>query len=214
MPIKTLSRRDLLKAAGITLAALGVTCSGTGYLMTRVSEVETPKYIFEKDNTMINRILVTYATRAGSTVDVAAAIGETLSGRDFNVDVKSVKDNPPLDNYKAVIIGSAVRMGSWLPEALNFVKSNQEALKKLPVALFSVHMANTADDETSRSNRLAYLKAIRPLLDPVDEAFFGGKMDFSRLSFLDRVICRLLKSQEEDRRQWDKIRGWGQTILA
>jgi len=163
---------------------------------------------------MTNRILVTFATRAGSTAEIAAAVGETLSGRDFFVDVKSLKDNPPLDNCTAVIIGSAVRMGCWLPEAVNFVKSNQEALIKLPVALFSVHMANTADDEASRSGRLAYLKAIRPLLDPVDEAFFAGKMDFSRLSFLDRVICRLLKSQEEDSRQWDKIRSWAQTVLA
>jgi menaquinone-dependent protoporphyrinogen oxidase len=75
---------------------------------------------------MTNRILVTYATRAGSTVEVAAAIGETLRGSGFSVDVKPVKEKPSVEGYQAVVVGSAIRLGSWLPEAVNFVKNNQD----------------------------------------------------------------------------------------
>lgn len=214
MPIKSLSRRDFLKVAGLTLAATTVACSGLGYAATRSPEIELPELIHGKENPMNKCILVTYATRAGSTVEVAAAIGETLSARGFAVDVKPVKDQPRLDGYQAVVMGSAIRMGNWLPEAMEFVKTNRQSLNRMPIALFTVHMLNIGDDEQSRTNRLAYLNTVRPLLQKADEVYFAGKMDFSRLSFLDRFISRMVKVQEEDRRDWDNIRNWAQTILA
>ncbi len=214
MSTKSLSRRDFLKVAGLTLAATTVTCSGLGYAATRSPEIEHPELIYGKENPMNKRILVTYATRAGSTVEVAAAIGETLSARGFAVDVKPVKDQPRLDGYQAVVMGSAIRMGSWLAEAVDFIKNNQQALNRMPVALFTVHMLNIGDDEQSRTNRLAYLNTVRPLLQKADEVYFAGKMDFSRLSFLDRFISGMVKVQEEDRRDWGNIRNWAQTILV
>ncbi len=210
----TLSRRDFLKVAGVGLGATALTCSGLGYAATYSPEIETPELIYGKENPMNKGILVTYATRAGSTVEVAAAIGETLSARGFAVDIKPVKDQPRLDGYQAVIMGSAIRMGQWLPEAVDFVKANQQALNRMPTTLFTVHMLNIGDDEQSRANRLAYLNTVRPLLQKADEVYFAGKMDFSRLSFLDRFISGMVKVQEQDRRDWDNIRNWAQTILA
>ena len=163
---------------------------------------------------MTNLILVTYATRAGSTAKVAAAIGETIAARGFEVDVEPIKEKPSLDGYQAVLVGSAIRMGNWLPEAAEFVKDNQGALNQMPVALFTVHMLNRGDDEESRANRLAYLKEIRPLLKPVGVVFFAGKFDMSRLSFLDRMISKAVKAVDEDCRDWDRIRGWAQTVFA
>ena len=163
---------------------------------------------------MNKRILVTYATRAGSTVEAATAIGEVIAARGFEVDVKPVKDKPSLDGYQAVLIGSAIRMGAWLPEAIEFVKANQRTLNQVPVALFTVHMLNRDNDKESRANRLAYLKDIRPLLDSAEEVFFAGKFDMSRLSFLDRMISKAVRAVDEDCRDWEKIRGWAQTIFA
>jgi menaquinone-dependent protoporphyrinogen oxidase len=214
MTNKTLARRDFLKTAGLTLAAATVTCSGLGYAATRTPDLETPELIFEKEHIMKNRILVSYATRAGATVEVAAAIGESLSPRGFTVEVKPMKENPNPADYQAVILGSAIRMGGWLPEAVDFIKRNQQALIKIPTALFTVHMLNTGDDETSRINRLAYLNLVRPFLDNVEEIYFAGKMDFSRLSFLDRFVAGMVKAVETDQRDWDKIRSWSPAILV
>jgi menaquinone-dependent protoporphyrinogen oxidase len=97
--------------AGITLATIGDTCSEAGCFATCVPEGETLEYIFEMDSTMTSRILVTYASRAGSTAEIATAIGETFRERNFNVDIRSVRD-PPSNNQTVVIIGSVVRMGS------------------------------------------------------------------------------------------------------
>jgi menaquinone-dependent protoporphyrinogen oxidase len=210
---KNVSRRDFLKVAGLTLATAAVTCSGLGYVATRTPRVEDPEFAFGEENSMNNRILVTYATRAGSTAEIAATIGKSLSERGFAVDVKPVKDKPSLNGYQAVIMGSAIRMGNWLPEALDFVKANQSTLKALPVALYTVHMLNTGDDETSRSARLAYLNNVRPLLNSAEEAYFTGKMDFSRLSFMDRFISKMVKAVESDQRDWDNIKQWAKTVL-
>jgi len=159
-------------------------------------------------------ILVAYATRAGSTAEVAAAIGESLGQRGIPMEVKPVKDRPTLNDYQAVILGSAIRMGNWLPEAVDFVKNNQQALNTMLTALFTVHMLNTGEDETSRTNRLAYLNTVRPLLNHPEEVYFEGKMDFSRLSTLDRLIAKMVKAVEADHRDWEDIRGWTQKVFA
>ena len=214
MTTKHLSRRDFLKTAGVTLGASVLACSGLGYAASIPPEIETPELSYAKDHDMNKRILVTYATRAGSTVEVAAAIGESLSKRGFAVDVKPVKEKPSLANYQAVLMGSAIRMGSWLPEAVDFVKTNQQALNKMPVAIFTVHMNNTGEDDTSRAARLAYLDAVRPLLNQAEEVYFAGKLDFASVSFLERLVVTMVKGVEGDRRDWDKIRNWTPAIFA
>lgn len=163
---------------------------------------------------MNKRILVTYATRAGSTVGVAKAIGETLSKRGFAVDVKDVKENPSLDGYQGVIIGSAIRLGGWLAEATDFIKYNQGELTKIPVAVFNVHILNLGDDEQSRTSRLAYLDEVRSMIKPVDEIFFAGEIDLTKLSFVDRMMVKMVKSPIGDFRDWDKIRSWANVILS
>lgn len=214
MSSQTLSRRNFLRIAGISIGTATIACSGLGYAATLPPEVKTPELTYGKENEMNKRILVTYATRAGSTVEVASAIGEILAARGYSVDVKPVKEKPSLDGYQSVLIGSAVRMGQWLLEAVDFLKTNQIPLKSLPVGLFTVHMNNLGDDELSRTNRLAYLDTVRPLVKAESEVFFAGKMDMSKLSFIDRTVARMVGSKDEDVRDWIKIRAWAKTIFA
>ncbi|ABU58572.1 flavodoxin domain-containing protein [Roseiflexus castenholzii] len=209
---RTSSRRRFLKAAGIGLAATTVACIGGGYVATRAPESAVVDLTFAEESTMSRRILVTYATRAGSTAEIAAAIARTLGDRGFAVDGKPIKARPEITGYDAIIIGSAIRMGCWLPEAVDFVKANQATLNSVPVALFTVHMLNTGDDETSRANRAAYLDAVRPLIHPAAEAYFAGAMNFARLSFLDRLIARMVGAVEEDRRDWAAIAAWAERV--
>jgi menaquinone-dependent protoporphyrinogen oxidase len=211
---KTFTRRDFLKTAGLTLGASTLLCCGSGYLASMPPAVDTPSETYGEKPAMNDKILLTYATRAGSTPEIAAALAKSLSERGYTVDVKPVKEKPSLAGYQAVLLGSAIRMGSWLPEAVDFIKQNQATLNALQVALFTVHMLNDGDDEASKAARLAYLDAVRPLLQPAAEVYFTGKMDFSRLSFLDRMVSRFVKAVEADRRDWDKIHAWGQAVFA
>ena len=160
---------------------------------------------------MDQRVLVAYASAMGSTVDVAAEIGKTLAARGLSVDVRPIQSQPQLDGYQAVLIGSAVQSGQWLPEALDFVKQNQQALNCLPVALFCVHIRNLGDDEASRAGRLAYLDAVRRLLQPVAEGFFAGKFDrHGAALLLPGWFARFIPTM--DLRNWKKIRSWAESI--
>jgi menaquinone-dependent protoporphyrinogen oxidase len=162
---------------------------------------------------MTKRVLVTYATRAGSTVGVADAIGAELKRRGLEVDIQPVTAEPALDKYEAVILGSAIRMGAWLPEMVEFIKTNQSVLQSRPVTLFTVHILNTGADETSHAARLAYLNSVRPFLNPVDEVFFAGRIDLESLSFVDRLMVKMVKSPIGDFRDWDGIRAWSSAVF-
>ena len=94
MTQRKFSRRDFLKTAGIALGASALTCSGLGYLATLPPEFDMIDTSLGEQDTMSKKILITYATKAGSTVEIAAVIGETLSKRGFAVDVKPVSENP------------------------------------------------------------------------------------------------------------------------
>ncbi len=208
MTTQKLARRDVLKLGGLALAGTAVACSGLGYVVTRTPDSATPDLSLGKETPVNQTILVAYATRAGSTAEIAAAIGQTLAARGFGVDVRPVKQVSSLSGYQAVILGSAIRMGRWLPEMMTFIQTNQSALNALPTAIFTVHMLNAGDDEASRTARESYTAPVRALLPDVPEAFFTGVMDFSRLSFLDRFIARMVKAVESDQRDWDAIRRW------
>jgi menaquinone-dependent protoporphyrinogen oxidase len=167
---------------------------------------------------MNKRVLVTYATMAGSTGEIAAAIGDTLAFRGFSVDVKPVKENPPLQGYQGVAIGSAIRCSQWLREAAKFLRKNQAQLNGIPVALFSVHMWNLGEDEASRAARQAYTAPLRQLFPQAQEAFFAGRIELTKLSFLDRMGVKAGAQEAgiplSDLRNWDQIRAWANTIFA
>ncbi len=76
---------------------------------------------------MENRILIAYATKAGSTAGIAQRVGEVLARRGTVVDVLPVAKVGDLAPYRAVVLGSAIRLGKLLPEAMAFIELHQEA---------------------------------------------------------------------------------------
>ena len=58
---------------------------------------------------MTKKILVTYASRTGTTAGVAEAIGKTLAESGAEVDVRAVADVKDLTPYDAVVAGSAIQ---------------------------------------------------------------------------------------------------------
>lgn len=220
MTLQPVTRRTFLRTAAVALSAAAVAGVEIGCAPTDMAEekntereIETPTFVYGND-TMAEKILVIYATRTGSTVGVASVIGETLGKRGYAVDVKPVQENPSLDGYQKVVIGSAINGGQWLPEAVEYVKNHQAELKQATVVLFCVHIMNLGDDEKSRRNRLAYLDAVHALVQPAGEGFFAGMgMIAETASGFERWLYRTFKiGPEGDCRDWEKIRGWAQVV--
>ena len=78
--------------------------------------------------------MIAYASEYGTTGEVAEAIGDALCEEGYTVETKWIKNVKDINNYDAVIIGSAILYEDWMPEAREFVKNNQDILKNMPVA--------------------------------------------------------------------------------
>ena len=163
---------------------------------------------------MADRILIAYATRTGSTAEVADAIAGHLCKAGLSAEARPLGEVTSLDSYSGAILGSAVRYGSWLPEMTKFLSANRDALSAMPVAFFTMHMLALGDDPAAVAERAKYTAKARALLTPADEAFFEGKIDPARLSFLDRLAVRLVKSPTGDRRDWDRIAAWAGSLAS
>jgi len=99
------------------------------------------------------RMLIGYASRFGSTRDVAIRIGDTVRARGNDVDVRSIDEISDLDHYDAVVFGSGVYDGSWTAGANAFVRSQAGLLGHRPVWLFSLGSFTDPGADSRRSGR-------------------------------------------------------------
>jgi menaquinone-dependent protoporphyrinogen oxidase len=168
---------------------------------------------------MSNTILVTYASRTGSTAGVAEAIGKTLAERGVQVEVRPMQDVTDLAPYQAVVAGSAIQEGRWLPEAMHFMRTHQAVLARKPFAAFLVCMTLAMKNEQYHRIVTEWLDPVRALVKPVSEGFFAGTLDIRKVpSFRKRLGFRVSVAfgvwSEGDHRDWDAIRAWANTLPA
>ncbi len=168
---------------------------------------------------MNDKILVTYASLGGSTVGVAEAIGQVLSTNGTVVDVRPVNEVTDLSPYKAVVIGSAVHSGKWMPEAMAFVDRNQNILRKLPTAVFQVCMMLATSSEQYRRMVPDWLAPLRAQIQPVAEGSFAGALWPNRYAKLSeklglRIFLAAIKLHAGDYRDWDAIRAWAEGLRS
>lgn len=190
----------------------------------------------------MNKILVTYATMAGSTAEVAQAIGEEIAKSGHQVYVLSVDEVKHLESYDGVVVGGPMIMG-WHRSALGFLKKNRSTFQRIPLAIFVLAMSLTQTGETkvdgvevnvdetlpkppikagSLSFRESYarlshylkpiLRAIRPSR-PVSIGVFNGRMEYGRLKWWAVLFAMLIiQASAGDRRNWPAIRSWAASL--
>jgi len=168
---------------------------------------------------MSDKILVTYASRTGSTAGVADAIGEALSARGAEVDVRPMNEVSVLTPYAAVVLGSAIRHQQWLPEAMEWLRTHRAELVEKPVAAFQVCMTMATSKESYRQGVPEWMAPVRALVRPVSEGFFAGVLELAKVpSWRQRlgfwVSIKLGVWREGDHRDWAAIRAWADALPA
>ena len=167
---------------------------------------------------MENKILVTYASVAGSTAGVAEAIGKSLVEGGAQVDVLPMRQVTDLAPYRAVFAGSAIHGQKWLPEAMAFMRAHQSELSHKPFASFMVCITlSMANSGQYLEGLKSWMSPVRDLVRPVSEGYFAGALDFSRLPFSFNVLAMRLVVllgmwKEGDHRDWNAIRIWAESL--
>jgi menaquinone-dependent protoporphyrinogen oxidase len=164
---------------------------------------------------MNTQILVAHASKYGATREIAEKIGQMLQEGGFGVDVLPVTEVRDLTPYQAVILGSAVYIGKWMPAACEFLSRHEEALGQRPVWLFS-------SGPTGEGDPIVLLEGWRlpldqkPIIDriqPRDIAVFHGNIDAHRVNFIEKTAVKALKKPFGDFRDWEAVRSWA-TVIA
>jgi len=189
------------------------------------------------------RVLLVYATRHGSTTEVADAIAEELRAAGAEVELHEASSAPDPGAYDAVVVGAPMIMG-WHKEAAKYVKRHRQALAGLHWAVF-VTAASLTDDGSKEvrgvpvakdpwlvkaprepgrlRRRERYALPEHYLGDILDDcaparpraaAFFGGSLDLTTMNIFEKLFVLLVVGATPgDGRHFDYVREWSRGLL-
>ena len=192
----------------------------------------------------MKKVLVAHATMAGSTVEVAQAIGEELARSGLQVEVRPINEVRDLRGYDAVVVGAPMILG-WHRPARRFLRRHRQALQHIPLAVFVMAISLTESGETSvegvpvaldeqlpkppqSPGRLSFreryatlanylrpiLRAARPAR-PVGIGMFAGRLEYGRLKWWAVLfVMVIIQATAGDRRNWPAIRAWAAELPA
>jgi len=163
---------------------------------------------------MTGKILIAYTTRMGSTAEIAQAIARALTAAGKSAEVAELKAVTTLAGYSAVVIGSPVYLAKVEKDVASFVAGHREALLKMPVTAFAVGIAPVDSRVGSVEDILGKLRAALDPVKPVAVTVFAGRLDLSRMSFLQRTLTGAMKVLTGDFRDWDAIEKWAKELSA
>ena len=158
------------------------------------------------------RVLVSAASRHGGTSEVAEVIARTLIAAGLDAELRRPDEVASLDGYGAVVLGSAVYYGQWLPTALDLVRRNRVPLAGLPLWLFSVGPLGAP--EAKPSEEPAIVAELAERTKARGHRVFAGALDRKRLGLAEKVIASVVKAPEGDFRDWAQIRRWAGEIAS
>ena len=157
---------------------------------------------------MAARVLVAYASKMGSTREIAEFIADTLCASGHEAVAAPAGAVQTLADVDAVVLGSALYAAHWRRDANRFVARHLAALRALPVWLFST---GPLDHRLAAHNMPITPNAARITagLVPGDHRTFGGRLDPDAPGLDPRVLAT---HPVGDFRDWAAVRDWAISI--
>jgi menaquinone-dependent protoporphyrinogen oxidase len=186
---------------------------GDNRMVTKVRQAGVRDVAGGKITGVPRTIMVGYATRYGSTAEIADIIAEELRALGYIVDcvpLQKARSGP--EGYDAAVLGSPLYMGKWLAEAREYVSRERVALGKIPVAVFSVGYTFRDQSPPVIQAGCDALSDVTGFIPVRDHAFFTGKVDMEKVSAADRAILSLAKVTPGDFRNEDMVRAYARRL--
>jgi menaquinone-dependent protoporphyrinogen oxidase len=161
-------------------------------------------------------VLIVVASEHGATREIARTIRDTLDEHGIGADLVPPDVVPSLSDYGAVILGSAVYAGHWLPAARDFATRFRAQLATRRVWLFSSGPVGDPARKMVQAmgEEPAEVRALTEAIRPRDHRMFAGKLDPRQLRGLQRASLLVFPGLRGDFRDWTRIRAWAEEIAA
>jgi len=152
-------------------------------------------------------VLVASSSRHGATDELARRLAATMSEQGLAVEVRRMADVDTVFPYHALVLGSAVYMGRWTPEARAFVEEHEGGIVTRPTWLFSSGpIGDFPAGEPLDVGELLRTTRAR------GHHLFGGRLVTSSLGLRERAFARLLHVPAGDFREWAAAAAWATAI--
>jgi menaquinone-dependent protoporphyrinogen oxidase len=163
----------------------------------------------------VPRTLIVFSTVDGHTLKLCRRIRQLLEGRSHDVTLVAVEDALRMDcsPFDKVVVGASIRYGKHRPSLYAFVARNRELLGRTPSAFFSVSAVarkpgKDTPERTPYFGKFTSASGWSPRL----AATFGGKIDYSKYSLVDRLMIQFIMAVTRgptDRRVAVEFTDWG-----
>jgi menaquinone-dependent protoporphyrinogen oxidase len=161
---------------------------------------------------MSGRILVAYASRNGSTEEIARAVANELTAAGIAVDIAELDTVITLAGYNGVIIGAPLYWGNLVRDVVKFTGRFKETLTGLPVASFAVGLTPVSERVGNVDHAMDCLHTALGPVKPVGTILFAGKLDPAKLGFIQRKMMEVGNVPSGDFRNWDLIAAWARDL--
>lgn len=158
------------------------------------------------------RVLITWGSKRGGTEGIAQMIGEALRDAGVDVDLRpaeSVREWPT--GIDAAIVGGALYVNRWHPDARRFVRRHAKHLQRLPVWMFSSGPLDTSADEMSIPPA-PQVQALMHRVGAQGHTTFGGRLAGDAVG--SPAVVAMAKEHGGDFRDPERIRAWALEVAS
>tara|TARA_B100001121_G_scaffold298585_1_gene306343 strand:- start:615 stop:1136 length:522 start_codon:yes stop_codon:yes gene_type:complete len=138
--------------------------------------------------------LIIYSTTDGQTKKICETLKENSIDKNF-YEIISLEEafHKEIERYEKIIIGASIRYGRHNPKIYEFIKMNKEVLEKKKSAFFSVNVVARKSEKNTPDTNPYIMKFLKKSeWQPKKLGVFAGKIDYPRLSFINKIAIRLI----------------------
>lgn len=139
-------------------------------------------------------IVIVYSTVDGHTLKICRVLADCLIEKHFDVQMFSIDQfKKQISGFSCVIIGASVRYGKHHRLIKEFILKNREELRTVKTAFFSVNLVARKEEKSRPENNPYLIKFLKEIdWKPDIAGVFAGQLDYSRYSFLDKLMIKLI----------------------
>lgn len=170
------------------------------------------------------KILFVYSTVDGHTHEICLRLKQIVerAGHEASLLEVSASLVPDLSGYDRIVIGASVRYGKHRPEVARLIENSVAILDSRPSAFFSVNAVARKPEKRDRDTNPYVRKFLGGISwQPTLVAVFGGKIDYPKYGFFDKLMIRLIMwitkgptdpGATVEFTDWDQVERFGEIV--